>query len=298
MLKNSSILEKNPIKEYITNFEQSIHDIKKKSINYLSNSNDKDFFDISFALKRLGESQIVFPKKNRKQKTLKEIKEISISIRKIDKKLKAHDLIEKEITKNKTTEGDQTKARNLEFLLKIKKQNLLAKANKIIFDFNSLQITPFDDKINSISLQKRIKKFNQKVNKLTKKIQKEIKTIGSNNFDDKGNSIFRNINKLENNVEKLQIILSISPNNRDQSENKSINQQVKNSEGIIKNLDKVQQLLQDINNTNLAIKFLKKGGSEQYLVDLANKINKDLQNKEKQFIDMNRHIQEIKKPNL
>jgi ribosomal protein L7Ae-like RNA K-turn-binding protein len=60
-------------------------------------------------------------------------------------------------------------------------------------------------------------------------------------------------------------------------------------------LEKVQQVLQDIDDTNNALKLLKKAGSEQYIVELANKLNKDLQNKQKQFVNMCRDLPEVKK---
>src|SRR5919107_5624697 len=107
-------LENNAITEYINDYEKKIIDIKNKSNNYLKNSKDEDFYDISSALKSLRNNQIVFPKKIRKQKTLKEIRKISTSVTKINNKLKAYELIDKEILKNITTESDQTHSRNFE----------------------------------------------------------------------------------------------------------------------------------------------------------------------------------------
>jgi hypothetical protein len=294
MAKNSMVLE-SPIESYINNYEQNILDIKNKSNAYIKNSNDKDFFEINSALKRLADNQMVFPKKVRKQKTLKEIKGISISLCKIDKKLRTYDLIDKELLKNKTTESEKTYTRNFENFLKIKKQILLAKANKIIFDLNSIQITPFKNEFNNISIQKKTKKFNQKVDKSTKGLEKSIRIITSNSIGDKNDGILRKISRLQKNFEKLQLILNISSNSKDQIENKISNQYNKNGLVIVKDLEKVQQVLQDIDNTNNAIKLLKQGGSEQYLVDLSIKIKNDLQNKEKQFIDMCKHLPESKR---
>ncbi len=186
----------------------------------MKNNNDKDFFEINSILKRMGYSQIVFPKKIKKEKTLQDIREASSSLYKIDKKLKACDLIDKELLKNKTAESGQIQPKNFEIYLKIRKQSLVSEANKIVFRLYSIQLPPsFNDKFNNISLQNRIKKFNQKVDRLTKKLEKKVKIIASD--DTGGNaSILRQISRLQKNYEKLQLILDILPNSKEQSENK------------------------------------------------------------------------------
>ena len=173
-------LENNAITEYINDYEKKIIDIKNKSNNYLKNSKDEDFYDISSALKSLRNNQIVFPKNIRKQKTLKEIRKISAAVTKINNKLKAYELIDKEILKNITTESDQTHSRNFENYLKTKKQHLLAKSNKTILNLNSLQLTPLNFKTNNVSTQNKTKKLNQKIVKLTTGIEKKIRLISSN----------------------------------------------------------------------------------------------------------------------
>ena len=293
MTSNIVALEENVIKRYVNNYEKNVMELKNKANNYLKNNNDKDFFDINSTLKDLGTNQIVFPKKIRKQKTLKEIEEISISLYKLERKLKAFDIIDKEIMKNKTTDSEQTHKRNFENYLKIKKQGLLSKANKIIFDFNSLQLTSFDSKFSSFSIQKRTKKFNLRLDRLTKKLENKIRIIVSDNTLD--NNALRKTNRFLKMLEKLHLTLDILSNSKEQSDNKVPNQQINKAITVAKDLEKVQQVLQDINNTNNALKLLKKAGSEQYIVELANKLNKDLQNKQKQFVNMCRDLPEVKK---
>ena len=249
-------LEENVIKRYVNNYEKNVMELKNKANNYLKNNNDKDFFDINSTLKDLGTNQIVFPKKIRKQKTLKEIEEISISLYKLERKLKAFDIIDKEIMKNKTTDSEQTHKRNFENYLKIKKQSLLSKANKIIFDFNSLQLTSFDSKFSSFSIQKRTKKFNLRLDRLTKKLENKIRIIVSDNTLD--NNALRKTNRFLKMLEKLQLTLDILSNSKEQSDNKVPNQQINKAITVAKDLEKVQQVLQDINNTNNALKLLKK----------------------------------------
>ena len=293
MTSNIVALEENVIKRYVNNYEKNVIELKNKASNYLKNNNDKDFSDISSTLKDLGTNQIVFPKKIRKQKTLKEIEEISISLYKLERKLKAFDIIDKEIMKNKTTDSEQTHKRNFENYLKVEKQGLLSKANKIIFDFNSLQLTSFDSKFSSFSIQKRTKKFNLRLDRLTKKLENKIRIIVSDNTLD--NNALRKTNRFLKMLEKLQLTLDILSNSKEQSDNKVPNQQSNKAITVAKDLEKVQQVLQDINNTNNALKLLKKAGSEQYIVELANKLNKDLENKQKQFVNMCRDLPEVKK---
>ena len=293
MTSNIVALEENVIKRYVNNYEKNVIELKNKASNYLKNNNDKDFSDINSTLKDLGTNQIVFPKKIRKQKTLKEIEEISISLYKLERKLKAFDIIDKEIMKNKTTDSEQTHKRNFENYLKVEKQGLLSKANKIIFDFNSLQLTSFDSKFSSFSIQKRTKKFILRLDRLTKKLENKIRIIVSDNTLD--NNALRKTNRFLKMLEKLQLTLDILSNSKEQSDNKVPNQQSNKAITVAKDLEKVQQVLQDINNTNNALKLLKKAGSEQYIVELANKLNKDLENKQKQFVNMCRDLPEVKK---
>ncbi|MBA3285152.1 MAG: hypothetical protein H0U27_08855 [Nitrosopumilus sp.] len=233
MASTVSLLENDAIKEYITDYEQKIKDIKNKSNNYLKNSKDQDFYDISSSLKSLRDNQIVLPKKIRKQKTLKEIRKISTSVSKINKKLKAYEVIDKEIVKNTTTESDQTHTRNFENYLKIKKQSLLAKSNKTILDLNSLQLTPFNFRTNNISIQNKTKKFNQKIVKLTTGIEKKVKLISSNNKNNGNNDItLKKINRLQKSIENLQIILDILSNSKEQVQDKNFNQHNKNAIAI------------------------------------------------------------------
>ncbi len=70
---------------------------------------------------------------------------------------------------------------------------------------------------------------------------------------------------------------------------------IKNAGVVVKDLEKIQHLLNDINNSNNALKLLKQGNSENYSVDIINKINKDLQNKQMQFIDKCKHLPEVTK---
>jgi len=44
--------------------------------------------------------------------------------------------------------------------------------------------------------------------------------------------------------------------------------------------------LNNIDNSNKVLKILKKGDNENYVVDIANNINKELQNKQNQFIEI------------
>ena len=158
---------------------------------------------------------------------------------------------------NKTVGGISQPSKNFEIYLKIRKQSLLAKANKIIFGLYSIQLpSSFNDKTNLFSLQKSTKKFDQKIGRLTKEIENKVRIIASNDTDDKVDTL-KKINRLTKNLEKLQIVLKILPRNKEQVENKNFNQYIKNANVVVKDLEKVQQLLNDIDNTSNALKFLK-----------------------------------------
>ena len=63
-------------------------------------------------------------------------------------------------------------------------------------------------------------------------------------------------------LEKLHLTLDILSNSKEQSDNKVPNQQINKAITVAKDLEKVQQVLQDIKYTNNVLKILKKVGSE------------------------------------
>jgi hypothetical protein len=182
MSKNTAVLKEHPLKSFADNYKKNIADVKNKSNNYLKNNNDKDFFEMIAVLKKMRYEQLIFPKKTRNEKTLQEIRKASLSLYKVHEKLKGCDTIEKEISKNKKLENGQTQTqtKNFDIFLKVKKQSLIAKINKTVYDINSVQLPMFDDIFNKISLEKRTKKLIQKINRLTKGLEKKIRIITSN----------------------------------------------------------------------------------------------------------------------
>ncbi len=179
------------------------------------------------------------------------------------------------------------------FPKKIRKQNLLAKSKKTINDLNSLQLTPLDFKTNNISIQNKTKKFNQKVVKLTTGIEKNIILISSIRDDNKYDIALKKISRLQKNIEKLQIILDILSNSKEQVKNKNFNQ-YKNTIDITNELGKVHKVLEDINTNKNAIKILKQGDSKHHLVNLTNKIKQNLHDKQKRFMDICIRLSEAK----
>lgn len=122
--------------------------------------------------------------------------------------------------------------------------------------------------------------------KLTTGIEKKVNLISLNNNNNNNNITLKKINRLQKNIEKLQIILDILSNSKEQVQNKNFNKHNKNAIAITNELGKVHQVLENINNNKKAIKILKQGDSKHYLVNLTNKMNKDLMDKQKQFMDI------------
>src|SRR3954453_16414021 len=179
MLKNAVEFNENSIKIYGEEYNKNLIDLKNICNNYLKNNNDKNFFEIGELLKKVRFNQIVFPKYIRNEKTIKGIEKASLSFYKIEKKLKAFNTIDLELSKIKKTENDQTKTKNFDIFLKLNKQSLTSKANKIIYDINSMQLPTFDNSLNHMTLENRIKKINKKIDKLKKKVEKKIKILAS-----------------------------------------------------------------------------------------------------------------------
>ena len=174
-MKNTVELDENSIKKYGDEYNKKLTYLQNICSNYLKNNNDKNFFEIGELLKRTRYNQIVFPKNIRNEKTIKGIEKASLSFYKIEKKLKAFNIIDVEISKNKKTENDQTKTENFDIFLKLNKQSLTSKANKIIYYINSMQLPTFDESLNHISLENRIKKLNKKTERLKTKVEKRLK---------------------------------------------------------------------------------------------------------------------------
>ena len=89
------------IQPYMEDFQKNFADIKSKSNSYLKTNTEKDFFDLNHDIKKLEYNQLVFPKKIRNQKSLKTMRQISKSLSKIERELRAYDLIDKEVLNKK-----------------------------------------------------------------------------------------------------------------------------------------------------------------------------------------------------
>ena len=288
MLKNAVELEENSIKRYGEEYNKQLTDLKNICSNYLKNNNDKNFFEIGGLLRKIRFNQIVFPKHVRNEKTIKGIEKASTSFYKIEKKLKAFNTIDLELLKNKNTENNQTKIKNFDIFLKLNKQSLTSKANKIIYDINSMQLPTFDDNLNHVSFDNRIKKLNKKIDNLKRKVEKKIKIISSNGkVDDLETQ--KKIKRIKNGLEKLQTILEITTavsNNTGKDGNNKSYQHIKSVAVFVNDLEKVQGLLNNIDNSNNILKILKKQYNENYLIDTANNINKELQSNQNQVIEI------------
>ncbi len=283
---NSTLTE---IQTYIENFQKDFANIKDKSSIYLKNNSEKEFLALSQEIKKIEYNQLVFPKKVRNQKSLKKIKAISKSLSKLERDLRAYDLIDKEILNKKGSNADQNYLKNFENTIKVRKQNLLSKSNKIIRDIETIDIPIIDRQFNDRALQKRFKKLSSSVDKLTKDIGKKVikfDSYDSNNIIvPKNYDVSNNILKLQKRCEKLKFILDNLTRLPHQADLRGGGYQT-NDNVIIKNFNKIYKILQEISSINTATSILKQAGSEHYLIKAVDKINDDLQDKQKQFIEI------------
>lgn len=287
--KNITISKENTIKSYGEEYNKKILELKNKSSNYIKNNNDKDFIEIGTSLKKLKYEETVFPKQIRAQKPLKEIQNASSSFSKVNRKLKAHDIIDKEILRMKKPTNGQKEIKISDIYIKINKQSLLAKANKIAYDISSIQLPVFDDRLNNISLEKRIKKLNQKIDKLAKKIEKYSRIIASSNNNDDIN-VLKKIKIIRKNLDKFHGISNVLRNDRSNAGDNRDAQHTNTSTEFISNLEKGRYLVNDIDNNNNVLRILKKEGAESYVTDIINQINKELKDKQNRFIEICRQL--------
>jgi hypothetical protein len=209
MLKNAIELDDHSIKKYGEEYNKKLTELKNISSNYLKNNNDKNFFEIGGLLKKIRFNQLVFPWNVRNEKSIKEIEKASMSFYKIERKLKAFNTIDMELSKNKKVESDQNRSKNFDIFLKINRQSLTSKANKIIYNINSMHLPAFDDSLNHILVDNRIKKLNKKIDKLKAKVEKKIKVISSNGKVE-DTKTQKKIKSIKKDLEKLQTILEIT----------------------------------------------------------------------------------------
>ena len=167
MSRNAVILKENTPNNIVYSHRYNLTCINDKSKNYLKNYNDENFSHIIQILKKMYYSQIIFPKKIRKEKNFKHLKNAFLEINKINKKLKAHDIINGEFSKDKTNANNQEPIKNFETFLKVVKQNQVAKSNKVLFDLNYIKIPSFDDKFIDNIISKKTRKILQTIYKLT-----------------------------------------------------------------------------------------------------------------------------------
>lgn len=109
----------------------------------------------------------------------------------------------------------------------------------------------------------------------------------------KNNNVTKNISKLQKRCEKLKLTLDTLTHLPHQSNIRRGGYQNTDTV-VIKNCNKIHRILQDINSINFATSLLKQAGSEHYLMKAVDKINDDLQEKQRQFIDMCKHFSETK----
>ena len=291
MKDNSSKSSLQLIQPYSENFLKKFAEVKNKSSVYLNNNTEKDFFDLNEEIKKLEYNQLVFPKKIRNQKSLKIIRDISKSLSKIERELRAYNLIDQEISNKKGSGGNQNYIKNFENTLKIKKQNLLSKSNDVIQKIESVNLPIIDAQFDDKSLHKRTKKLTSNVDKITKGIGKRVMKFDRDNIIVlKNNNVSKYIYKLQKRCEKLKLILDTLTHLPQQSDIRGGYQNIDNV--VIKNCNKIHRILQDINSINFATSLLKQAGSEHYLMKAVDKINDNLQDKQREFIDMCKHFSE------
>ena len=288
MKNNSTNSNLTGIQTYVENFQKDFADIKDKSSIYLKNNSEKEFLALSQEIKKIEYDQLIFPKKIRNQKSLKKIKEISKSLSKLETDVRAYELIDKEILNKKGTYADQNYLKNFENTIKVRKQNLLSKSNKIIRDIETIDVPIIDRQFNDKTLQKRSKKLSSTVDKLTKDIGKKVikfDSYDSNNIIvPKNYDVSNNILKLQKRCEKLKFILDNLTRFPYQTDLRGGYQT--NNSALIKNFNRIHKILQEISRINTATSILKQAGSEHYLIKAVDKINDDLQDKQKQFIEI------------
>jgi hypothetical protein len=249
MNKNILIPKENEIENLAEGYNKKVQEIKIKSISYLQNNNDKDFLELCNLLNKIRYHQIIFPKTIRNQKSLKKIEKASTSFYKIDKKIKALNTIDIETLKNKKVENNQQVITdNFDIYLKISKQNLISKANKLAYNINSIAVASIV------------------------------------NHEDP--AILKKIKKIYKNLDKFQRISKILPNNIAKTGNNSSNQHTSNSIDFINSIEKGRYLLNDIDNNNSILKILNHGTTESIGVETIQNINKGLQDKINQFIEI------------
>lgn len=165
---------------------------------------------------------------------------------------------------------------------------MLSKSSKLIGDIDTVDIPVIGNQFNEKSLQKRSMKFSSTANKLTKEIGKKVLKFdsfdSSNIIVPKNYNFSNNILKLQKRCEKLKFILDNLAGLPNQTDLKDSYQSPDNA--IIKNINKIHKILQDISIINIATSILKQDGSEHYLIKAVDKINDDLLDKEKQFIEI------------
>jgi hypothetical protein len=96
------------------------------------------------------------------------MRQISKSLSKIERELRAYGLIDKEVLNKKGSGEVQNYIKKFENILKVRKQNLLSKSNNIIQKIESVNLPIIDIQFDDKSLHKRTKKLSSNVDKLTK----------------------------------------------------------------------------------------------------------------------------------
>jgi CHAD domain-containing protein len=256
------------LETFLDKAERNIRRVDNRLDDYIKNPNEENIHNIRTAIRRLQATYISLPKKLRKKKKIREFVTKSKELFRINSKIRDYDIISEKLSKDVQSSHQQQNIELLQKLLKSQRKRMLNKAKGIALELRKISVPKLRD--SDISQNKLEKRFNSIANKFADRIKKNFPIVVANNQK------IRELHEMRKDCKKLRYLMELLPENESNSKNKISN--------IIKELEKVQNMLGIIHDYDTTIAYLRHQKRKRSIKTIIEKIANIRQDKYEQFV--------------
>lgn len=235
------------LETYVDNCSRNIKKVYERLDKYLENPTEESIHDMRTSLRRLEATYKSNPKQIREKKKVKSFAERGSKLFKINSKIRDSDIIIEKLTK----EGNMPE-QDLEYFegpLINDREHQLQEARTIALDLKNIVLP------NIYSHNKKIgNKSIKRVSKLVMKLKTNLDTKLPVVLNDEEK--IDELHEVRKNAKKLRYLFELLLNKEDESSEKGIDNDNRIGYEILSHLEKIQKLLGDIHDYDIAIDYL------------------------------------------
>jgi CHAD domain-containing protein len=256
------------LETFLDKAERNIRRVDNRLNDYIKNPNEENIHNIRTAIRRLQATYISLPKKIRKKKNIREFVIKSKELFRINSKIRDYDIISEKLSKDVQSSHQQQNMELLQKSLKSQRKRMFSKAKGIALELRKLSVPkPRDCNISQNKLEKI---FNSIANEFAGRIKKNFPIVVADSQK------IRELHEMRKDCKKLRYLMELLPENESNSKNKISN--------IIKELEKVQNMLGIIHDYDTTIAYLRNQKRKRSMKTIIEKIDNIRQNKYEQFV--------------